>query len=77
MFSPLAFETLGGPGPATRELLSSVGRLLVEATGCRRAGGYLLQRLSIDVQRGNAVAVMGTMLDCEGSSPDDFLARVV
>lgn len=59
---PLAFETLGGPGPATKTLLSTVGQLVQEATGCPRAAEFLLQKLSLDVQRGNAAAVMGTMI---------------
>ena len=68
--APLAFETLGGPGPATRTLLDSVGHLIEEATGCRRAREYLLQRLSLDVQRGNAAAIMGTMAAYRGPHMD-------
>ena len=66
LFSPLAFETLGGPGPLTRDLLMSVGQRLEEATGCHRAGDFLLQKLSLDVQRGNAAAVMGTLQAYQG-----------
>ena len=64
--SPLTFETLGGPGPQTKTLLVTVGQLLMEATGCSRAGEFLLQRLSLDVQRGNAAAVMGTLQGYHG-----------
>lgn len=60
-FYPLAFETLGGPGPITKTLLEKVGKRLVEATGDERAHQFLQQRLSIDTQRGNAAAVMGTL----------------
>ena len=66
--SPLAFETLGGPGPATRSLLTTVGQLLYETTGCWRAPQFLLQKLSMDVQRGNVAAVMGTLQDYRGPS---------
>ena len=41
-FSPLASETLGGTGPSTRDLLTTVRQRLQEATGCRRAGEFLL-----------------------------------
>lgn len=58
--SPLALETLGGPGPSTRELLATVGQLPQEVTGCQRAGELLLRRLSLDSRRRNAAAVMGT-----------------
>ena len=60
-FAPLAFETLGGPGPLTACLLEGVCQRLVRATGDPRAGTFLRQRLSLDIQRGNAVAVTGTM----------------
>ena len=62
-FSPLAFETLGGPGPLTVELISKVSEALIRAFGNKRARTFLEQRLSLDVQRGNAVAVLGTMRD--------------
>ena len=59
---PLTVETLGGPGPTTRTLLVTVGRFVREATGNPRASEYFLQKLSLDVQRGNAAAVLGNML---------------
>ena len=68
--APLAFETLGTPGPATRTLLDSVGQQIEQVTGCKRAREYLLQRLSLDVQRGNAAAVMGTMAAYTGPHLD-------
>lgn len=60
-FAPLAFETLGGPGPLTQQLLHKVCDLLVASTGDKRAGTFFTQRLSLDVQRGNATAIMGTL----------------
>ena len=60
-FSPFAFETLGGPGPLTATLISCVGKALVRVTGDRRAAEFFSQRLSLEIQRGNAAAVMGTM----------------
>ena len=60
-FSPLAFETLGGPGPLTAVLIAQVGEALERASGDRRLGRFLAQRLSLDVQRGNAISVLGTM----------------
>ena len=66
LVAPLAFETLGAPAPATSALLDTVGQLIEETTGCKRAREYLLQRLSLEVQRGNAAAVMGTMASYRG-----------
>ena len=60
IFSPVAFETFGPWGPATRELISTIGRKITERTGERRASEYLRQRISIEIQRGNAASVFGT-----------------
>ena len=60
--SALAFETLGGPGPTTKELLVTIGQLLQEATIRNfTAEKFQIQRLSLDIQRGNAAAVIGTL----------------
>ena len=60
-FRPLAFETLGGPGPLTADLIVQVGETLERVSGDRRLGRFLAQRLSLDVQRGDAISVQGTM----------------
>ncbi len=60
-FSPFAFETLGGPGPLTAALITQVGEALERESGDKRLGRFLAQRLSLDVQRGNAISVLGTM----------------
>ena len=66
IFLPLAFETLGGPGPLTKQLLGKVADLLIKVTGDKRAGEFFRQRLSLDVQRGNAAAVLGTLVEWSG-----------
>ena len=38
-----------------------MGRRIATVTGEQRATEFLLQRLSVAIQRGNAVAVMGTV----------------
>ena len=63
---PLAFETVGGPGPTARTSLATARKLIEEATGNPRASEYLLQNLALDVQRGYASDVMGTMLAYQG-----------
>ena len=67
-FSPMAFETLGGPGPASSDLIARVSEALVRSSGDKRAGMFLSQRLSLEVQRGNAIAVLGTMRDWSDAS---------
>jgi hypothetical protein len=60
IFSPLAFDTLGVPGADTRRTLKEVCKRLILATGEIKAGDYLMQRLSIEIVRGNAISVLGT-----------------
>ena len=62
-FRPFAFETLGGPGPLTSALISQVSLALERATRDKRAGRFWTQRLSLEIQRANAVSVLGTMKD--------------
>ena len=50
-------------GPLSRALLKDLGRRIKESTGEARAHEYLVQRLAVAVQRGNAVSIMGTMGD--------------
>ena len=61
LFQPVAFETLGVVGDRTDDFLRDLGKRVSNETSQPRAGEYLLQRLSIDVQRGNAVAVTATL----------------
>jgi len=60
-FVPVAVETLGALGAGAMELLHELGRRITESTGERRATEYLLQRLSVAIQRGNAASVLGTV----------------
>jgi len=39
-----------------------IGRSITESTGERRATEYLLQRLSVAIQQGNAASVLGTVV---------------
>jgi hypothetical protein len=53
-FEPVAFETLGRPGPTTRIFLSKLGTAIEKATNDQRARRFLIQRLSVAIttQRG-------------------------
>ena len=61
VFIPLGFETFGSWGSEAKELIQCIGRKLIDKTGEARASEFLRQRLSIEIQRGNAASVMGTM----------------
>ena len=58
-FCPLSFETMGAAGPRTLALVKEVGRRIAAETGEPKSTDYLLQRLSVAVQRGNCASVLG------------------
>jgi hypothetical protein len=61
LFIPVGFETLGTFGPSAKQFLAQLGRRLIETTFEPRASEYLQQRISLDIMRGNAAAVLGTL----------------
>lgn len=63
LIQPVAIETSGALGPSTLRFLADLGKRVSLASGERRSTQYLLQRLSVAVQRGNAAAVMGSARD--------------
>ena len=52
---------MGSWGTGAKEFLSDIGNRVRQATGNARAMEFLRQRVSIEIQRGNAAAVMGTV----------------
>ena len=65
-FTPLAFESFGSIGPETVIFLSKLGKLMKRQTGEPRSLEFLLQRISIAIQRGNAVSIRDTYCDNDG-----------
>ena len=59
-FVPVAAETLGSWGPEGYELITELGRRISVVKKEPLSGAYLLQRLSIAIQRGNAYCVLAT-----------------
>ena len=59
-FVPGAVETYEGFGPQGFKLLKSIGQKIHEATGEKRSTAFLLQNISMAIQRANAVCVLGT-----------------
>ena len=63
-FVPVAVETLGALGPDSPEassLLKEIARRISLARGEERAHEFLLQRVAVAIQRGNAASVLGSM----------------
>ncbi|GAV09548.1 hypothetical protein RvY_19063 [Ramazzottius varieornatus] len=54
LFCPVAFETFGPFRNEASSLIQQIGKRIAEATGEARSLSFLKQKLSIDIQRGNA-----------------------
>ena len=61
LFTPIAIETFGSWWPESLSFIKEVGRQVQENTGEKRATSYLIQSLSMTVQRGNAASILGTV----------------
>ena len=60
-FIAVGIETLGACGPEAKALLKEIGKRLTKSTGEPRSSSFLMQRVSVAVQRGNAASVLGTL----------------
>ena len=58
-FAPIAVEISGVFGPQTLAFVKELGRRLGSHTGEEKASTYLIQRMSIAVQRGNTISILG------------------
>ena len=59
-FSPVATETPGAIGKKSSAFLKELSQKVWQRTGEVKTRAYLLQRLSVAVQRGNAESVVGS-----------------
>jgi len=67
-FVPVAVETFGAWGADALSLTSDLGARMSVISGEPRSTAFLRQRLDIAIQRGNAVAVRGTLSDLSGGN---------
>ena len=58
---PIAHETMGSWAPDSLKFMKDLGSRISEATGEKRAKSFLFQSISMNLQRGNALCVMGTV----------------
>lgn len=65
IFIPIAVETLGPVNESALEFLADLGRRTSVVTGDDRESAFLLQRVSMAVQRFNAVSFRGAFLNEE------------
>ena len=59
--TPVAIETSGVFGAKTMRFVQELGQRLERVTGEVRSTNFLIQRLSVAVQRGNSASVLGTI----------------
>jgi len=66
IFEPIAIETLGVFNASSRQLLAGLGKRITINTGVARETSYLFQRISVLVQRFNAVLLHDSLpaADC-------------
>ena len=67
-FVPIAIETMGVWGTSGLKLVREIGAKISEITGDNRSTSHLLQSISMAIQRGNAISVLGTHADDEENS---------
>ena len=60
-FTPIAIETFGAMGKKTLSLLKELGHRVRRCTGEVKEKAFLLQRLSVAVQRRNTASVLGSV----------------
>ena len=60
-FVPIAVETLGAPGDKALAFFRDLGQRIAAATAEPRSYQFLMQRVSVAVQRGNAACIVGTV----------------
>ena len=60
-FEPIAIETSGVFGPTSRNIISEIGKRMSDKSGDKRETLWLKQRLSIAVQRGNALSIISSV----------------
>ena len=60
---PVATETFGSWGPGGLKFIGQIGDRIATRTGEKRSRYYLLQRISMAIQKGNVASIVGTVPD--------------
>ena len=67
MFQPFAVETMGPFNRSGLDFIVELGRRMQEISGDSRERDFLFQRISVTIQRFNAVAFGGSFVGSGGS----------
>ena len=65
-FIPITIETSGVPGDEALSFFHDLGQRIAVATAEPRSFQFLMQRLSVAIQRGNAACIIGTVPSSAG-----------
>ena len=60
-FQAVGFETMGCWGGEAAAFIAKLGKMIIDRTNEPHALDYLRQRISIEIQRFNAVSILGTL----------------
>ena len=74
-FAPVAFETLGPICSSGTALLNELGRRISVVTGDARERSFLYQRLSVTIQRYNAISFRGSLSTPQTPIPRPLASR--
>ena len=79
LFQPIAVESLGQLNGSAVSFLSDLGQRITEVSGENREGNFLFQRLSVLIQRFNAVLLYDCFVDevtGHSSSSSSFISFI-
>ena len=65
VFAPIGIETFGALGDDASVFLQDLGRRIAFVTQEPRSFLFFMQRISVDLQRGNAAHVLGTVVSSD------------
>ena len=60
-FAPIASETFGAWAPSSHNFIKDLGHRIKMITGQQNSSFFLFQSIGIEIQRGKAASVMGTL----------------
>ena len=65
IFMPVAVKTLGAFGRETKAFIQDLGQRLIATTSDPMSRAFLVQRIAVAIQRGNAASVLGSCGACD------------
>uniref|UniRef100_A0A1X7U4B2 Reverse transcriptase domain-containing protein n=1 Tax=Amphimedon queenslandica TaxID=400682 RepID=A0A1X7U4B2_AMPQE len=69
LFTPLSIETMGAVGLKSRHFVKELGKRIMLHSGDPHSYNYLMQRISVAIQKSNMVSVLGSL----GKNSSDFI----